>query len=280
MNKLTPFEEWVIKNKGTEQPYTGKYYYHSEDGVYTCKRCDAPLYNSKDKFNADCGWPAFDDEIEGAIKKVEDEDGQRIEILCSNCDGHLGHVFKGEGFTSKNVRHCVNSVSLNFEAKKAEKLSTAIFASGCFWGTEYYFLRTKGVISCEVGYIGGVNENPTYEEVCSGKTGHAEACRVVFDANRISYESLAKLFFETHDPTQLNKQGPDIGTQYRSEIFFLDENQKSTAFILIAQLKAKGVDVVTKVTEATTFYIAEDFHQDYYEKTAGKPYCHIYEKKF
>ncbi|MBB3696199.1 bifunctional methionine sulfoxide reductase B/A protein [Flammeovirga yaeyamensis] len=279
MNELTPFEKWVIENKGTEQPFTGKFYYHNEIGVYTCKRCDAPLYNSKDKFEANCGWPAFDDEIEGAVKKVKDADGKRIEILCNNCDAHLGHVFEGEGFTPKNTRHCVNSISLNFEAKDS-KLSTAIFASGCFWGTEYYFLRTKGVISCEVGYIGGTTENPTYEEVCSGNTGHAEACKVVFDPDRISYESLAKLFFETHDPTQLNKQGPDIGTQYRSEIFYVDEEQKNMAFILIAQLKAKRIDVVTKVTEATQFYPAEDYHQDYYEKTAGKPYCHIYEKKF
>ncbi|WP_281614265.1 bifunctional methionine sulfoxide reductase B/A protein [Flammeovirga sp. SubArs3] len=280
MKELTPFERWVIENKGTERPYTGKYYYHTEKGTYTCKRCNSPLYKSDDKFDANCGWPAFDDEIEGAIKKVEDQDGVRTEILCSNCDAHLGHIFEGENFTPKNIRHCVNSISLDFELESVKNKKIAIFASGCFWGTEYYFLRTKGVISCEVGYIGGHVEDPTYEEVCTGKTGHAEAVRIEYDADRISYDYLAKLFFETHDPSQLNKQGPDIGTQYRSEIFYIDEEQKKAAQILIAQLKATGLKVVTKLTEATIFYKAEDYHQDYYEKTAGKPYCHIYTKRF
>ncbi|AZQ61793.1 bifunctional methionine sulfoxide reductase B/A protein [Flammeovirga pectinis] len=282
MKKLTPFEEWVILNKGTERPFTGKYNRHDEPGTYICKKCSSPLYKSEDKFDSGCGWPSFDDEVEGAIKKVTDQDGQRTEIICSSCDAHLGHVFQNENLTPKNVRHCVNSISLDFEGIKAVSPKVAIFASGCFWGTQYYFLRTKGVISSTVGYIGGTKEHPTYEEICTGETGHAEAVKVVYDSDRIGYDYLAKLFFETHDPTQINKQGPDIGTQYRSEIFYFDDEQKEKAQVLIAQLKAQGLAVATSLTDAADlpFWEAEEYHQDYYEKTAGNPYCHIYTKRF
>ena len=157
---------------------------------------------------------------------------------------------------------------------------TAIFASGCFWGTEYYFQKAEGVISTAVGYIGGQKENPTYEEVCTGRTGHAEATEVIFDPSKTSYEDMVKLFFETHEPGQLNRQGPDVGHQYRSGIFYLNDEQKEIAERLAATLKEKGHKVVTEITKATTFYRAENYHQKYYSKGGGSPYCHRYIKKF
>ncbi|MFB0502380.1 MAG: bifunctional methionine sulfoxide reductase B/A protein [Candidatus Bathyarchaeia archaeon] len=280
-NRLTKEEERVIIYKGTEPPFSGKYNDHWEKGTYMCKWCNAPLYLSEDKFDAGCGWPSFDNEIPNAVKRIPDPDGVRTEIVCANCGAHLGHVFIGESFTEKDVRHCVNSISLNFvPAKKERRTERAIFAGGCFWGTEYYFKRAKGVISTTVGYIGGHKDNPTYEEVCNADTGHAEAVDVVFDTDVISYEELAEVFFEIHDPTQVNQQGPDIGEQYRSEVFYLNTKQKTIAEKLIRILKDKGYEIATKVTKASTFWKAEEYHQDYYNKTGGSPYCHQYTKRF
>ena len=200
--QLTPEEQRVIIHKGTEAPFTGKYDKFSETGTYVCKRCGSPLYRSTDKFDAHCGWPAFDDEIPGAVKRIPDADGMRTEIECASCGAHLGHVFLGEGLTDKDTRHCVNSISLDFIPASQKAMSdTAIFAGGCFWGVEYYMKKIKGVISTEVGYTGGKTEHPTYKEVCAGNTGHYEAIEVVFNPGQTSYEAVAKMFFETHDPT-------------------------------------------------------------------------------
>ncbi len=158
---------------------------------------------------------------------------------------------------------------------------TAVFASGCFWGTEYWFAKTEGVISTRVGYAGGNIPSPTYREVCSGTTGHAESVEVIFDPNKITYESLVKLFFETHDPTQRNGQGPDIGEQYRSVIFYTNEEQKKIAEKIIQILIDKGLKVATTLQPLEQFYPERDpAHQKYYFKNNKLPYCHIYHKKF
>ena len=282
MKPLTPEERHVIVEKGTEAPFTGRYYDHREEGIYRCRRCGAPLYRSEDKFDAGCGWPSFDDEISGAVRRTPDADGRRTEITCARCGGHLGHVFTGEGFTPKQTRHCVNSLSLSFEpaATARKEHETAIFAGGCFWGVEYMLSGIPGVVDIEAGYTGGTTENPSYEEVCGRRTGHAEAVRVVFDPARISYETLARRFFEIHDPTQEDGQGPDLGEQYRSEIFYTTPAQRQTAERLVAELRRKGYDVVTQVTPAGTFWPAEEYHQRYYERKGTTPYCHAYTKRF
>jgi len=278
-NELTPEEELVIIQKGTEVPFTGEFYKHKEAGTYNCKRCDAPLYKSDDKFKSDCGWPSFDDEIEGAVKRIPDADESRTEITCTNCGAHLGHIFQGENYTEKNVRHCVNSISLNFIPEK-QKMEKAIFAGGCFWGVEYLFLKVEGVTDISVGYIGGEKKNPSYKEICSGTTGHAEAIQILFDPGKVSYVELVKLFFEIHDFTQINRQGPDIGEQYRSAIFYTNNEQKETAKKIIKILMDKGYRVATALVEADQFWDAEEYHQDYYNKTGNNPYCHIYKKIF
>ena len=278
--KLTEEETRVIVNKGTEYPYSGTYNDFKESGVFNCKQCETPLFKSESKFNSRSGWPSFDDAIDGNVKEILDSDGKRSEIVCKYCDGHLGHVFRGEKFTEKDTRHCVNSISLSFEPNSNVKRDTAIFASGCFWGTEYHLQKFDGVIDTKSGYIGGQVKNPSYKQVCSGMTGHAEAVRVVYNPDSVTFEELAKLYFETHDPTQVDRQGPDVGTQYRTEIFYTSPEQKVTSEKLIEILKGKGIDVVTKLTPESTFWVAEDYHQDYYLKTGKQPYCHIYSKKF
>lgn len=280
-NKLTKEEERVIINKGTEHPFTGKYWNHKEKGTYICKRCNAALYKSENKFDSNCGWPSFDDEIKGAVKRVPDADGRRTEIICANCGAHLGHVFVGEGFTDKNTRHCVNSISMNFiPAETSRNIDTVYFAGGCFWGMEYFFKAVKGVISTSVGYTGGHRKNPSYKEVCSGTTGHAEVVEVVYSPSEVNFEDLVKLFFEIHDFTQIDRQGPDIGEQYRSEIFYTMDSQKEIADKLIDYLIRRGYDVATEITPANNYFKAEKYHQDYYNKTGKQPYCHYKRELF
>lgn len=166
-----------------------------------------------------------------------------------------------------------NKGDLKMDNKKTE---TAIFAGGCFWCTEAFFTDLKGVEKVTSGYIGGKTENPTYKEVCSGYTGHAEAIKIEFNPDEVAYEDLLEIFFATHDPTTLNRQGADVGTQYRSEIFYTSEDQKAAAenFIkLLTDQDIYGKKIVTKVSKASMFYPAEDYHQDYYAQNPNQPYC-------
>ncbi len=280
--KLTAEEERVMVGKGTEPPFTGRFEKHTAAGAYTCRRCGAALYRSEDKFHSGCGWPAFDAEVPGAVRRVPDADGRRTEIVCATCEGHLGHVFTGERMTPRNTRHCVNSLSLDFVAETEwdAAFGRAIFAGGCFWGVEYHLQQAKGVLRAVSGYTGGSTENPTYEQVCRKATGHAEAVEVVFDPLQTDFEALARLFFEIHDPTQVGRQGPDIGEQYRSAVFVRDERQRAVVERLIAELTRKGLKVATRVEPAGRFWRAELYHQDYYFVRGQAPYCHSRVRRF
>ncbi|HEU23565.1 MAG: methionine sulfoxide reductase [Mesoaciditoga sp.] len=281
LNELNPYEEFVIIKKGTERPFTGKYNDFYEQGLYVCKRCGLPLYESDSKFKSECGWPSFDEEIPGAVKRQLDADGKRIEITCAYCGAHLGHLFEGEGYTPKNVRHCVNSVSMEFvpEGEKVQR-NRAFFAAGCFWGSEYMFKKYKGVLDTRVGYMGGKVKNPSYDRVCTGLTGHYETVEVIYDSTVVSYEELVRFFFEIHDFSQFDGQGPDIGEQYKSVIFYTNEEQRRVAGSVKEFLIQKGRIVATQIKRASDFWLAEEYHQNYYEKTGKAPYCHFRRKVF
>ncbi|MEA1915616.1 MAG: bifunctional methionine sulfoxide reductase B/A protein [Campylobacterota bacterium] len=292
-NDLNAEEQRVILHKGTERAFSGKYFDHKGDGLYHCKQCNAPLYKSNSKFDSGCGWPSFDDTIQESVKEVPDADGRRVEIVCANCGGHLGHVFKGEQFTPKNTRHCVNSVSIQFEEDKklnslpldenehdAVELKKAYFAAGCFWGVEYHFEHFPGVTAAVSGYMGGPENTADYKSVCTGRSGHLEAVEVTYDPSMVDFEVLTRLFFEIHDPSQTDGQGPDRGAQYLSAIFYNDAQEEQTSQRLIDTLEEKGMRVATKLYPIAPFYKAEDYHQDYYDKTGKSPYCHTYTKRF
>ena len=297
-NFLTEIERYVIEGKGTEEPFSGEYNDFFEEGVYVCKRCGAELYRSTDKFKSSCGWPSFDDEIEGAVKRLVDADGVRTEIQCSNCGAHLGHVFVGEGFTDKNTRHCVNSVSLRFIPSKNNKssnsnmtdnlsdqktsslnngnmLKTIYFAGGCFWGTEHYFKQLRGVVETEVGYANGHTENPTYTDVCTDQTGFAETVRIVYDPSVINLEFLTEMYFKAIDPISVNKQGHDVGTQYRTGIYFTEVADRPFLERVYQRIEKEiGKPLAVQLQPLENFYTAEEYHQDYLDKNPDG-YCHL-----
>ncbi len=270
----------IIRHRATERPGTDKDTLHPA-GTYLCRGCGAALFRATQRFQSACGWPSFDDAIDSAVIEKKDLDGKRTEIVCAHCGGHLGHVFVGEQFTQKNKRHCVNSLSMEF-IPGAEPLYTeeCIVAAGCFWGVQYYLDRLPGVLKTEVGYTGGTRDSPSYRDVCTGETGHLEAVRILYDPLKVDYETIAKYFFEIHDPVQRDGQGPDRGSQYLSAIFYYDDLQKKIAENVIQLLKNKGVEVATHIRPVTTFWPAEEDHQQYYDKTNHLPYCHTYTKRF
>ncbi|MBI2784977.1 MAG: bifunctional methionine sulfoxide reductase B/A protein [Legionella longbeachae] len=272
---LTPLAKRIICDKATEYPNTGAYNSVVTQGTYLCRRCGLALFRGSSQFSSGCGWPSFDDNIVHAVKELADRDGRRTEILCSRCDAHLGHVFTGEFFTHKNVRHCVNSVSIDFVADNLVlDTEEAIMAGGCFWGVEYFLKQIPGVLRVEVGYTGGTALEPSYEQVCQGNTGHYEAVRVLYDKDKTDYHHVLKRFFEIHDPTQKSGQGPDIGQQYQSAVFYYNQEQLEEAEILIQMLQKKGYQLATRLLPIQIFWPGEDYHQDYYAKHHKVPYCH------
>ena len=280
---LTRLETQVIREKGTEVPFTGKYHDFFREGTYHCRQCGAPLFRSQDKFRAQCGWPAFDDSIPGAVRSVPDGDGVRTEIVCAVCGAHLGHVFTGEHLTGKNLRNCVNSMSLTFvpdpDARQdiEQGVQTAVLASGCFWGTEYWLSALEGVVSTEVGYAGGWLKDPAYRQVRTGETGHVECVRVRFDPAKVSYEQVLRQYFNTFDFEQTDGQGPDIGMQYRSVIFYLDADQKRIAQGCLDALVRKGYRPAVQLRPLDIFYPETDeYHRHYYQREGTLPYCHVY----
>lgn len=272
---LPPEVNHIVWNKGTEQPFTGEYKETTERGTYLCRACGLALYRADAKFVSQCGWPSFDDEIPNAIQRKPDADGRRTEILCVRCHAHLGHIFSGEGYTAKNLRHCVNSLAIDFvNSETILDSEEAIVAGGCFWGMQHLLNQLPGVVQTEVGYIGGHIDHPTYHDVCHRDTGHFEATRIIYDSALLDYETLLKYFFEIHDATQRDGQGPDIGPSYRSAIFYYNETQKQIAKKIIQQLRDRHYDIATELHAANTFWKAELYHQDYYVKTQKQPYCH------
>ncbi len=271
----------IVKGKETERPYCGLYDNFWQPGTYLCRECGLAVFRSKTKFHSGCGWPSFDTEIPNAVTRQPDKDNIRTEIICARCHAHLGHVFMGEGLNPTNTRHCVNSISLDFVPDQAVlDTEEAIFAAGCFWGVEFLFKQLKEVLKTEVGYSGGNTKNPTYKEVCSGTTGHFEAIRVLYDPSCIRYEAIAKYFFEIHNFSQTNGQGPDRGEQYLSVAFYYTDAQKQILEQLIKTLHDKEYLVATQLLPVSTFWPAETYHQDYYEKTGKQPYCHVHQKIF
>ena len=284
--KLTPEQYRITQKAGTEPAFCGNLLDNHKDGVYVCVVCGLPLFASAHKFDSGTGWPSFYREFDPAhvVRKKDVAFGMvRTEIECARCGAHLGHVFD-DGPRPTGERHCLNSASLKFLEKgepvppesAPAKIETAYFAGGCFWGVQHYFKKGPGVLDAASGYMQGSVPNPTYKQVCTDKTGHAETVKVVFDPNRITYRRLLEAFFKMHDPTQVGGQGPDMGSQYRSGIWTASEAQKREAEAFIreqTELKRYPGKIVTLVEPAKTFYPAEEYHQDYIEKNGA--FCHV-----
>jgi peptide methionine sulfoxide reductase msrA/msrB len=299
--KLSPEQFAVTQQCGTEPPFHNAYWDNHKPGIYVDVVSGEPLFSSLDKFDSGTGWPSFTQPLIGGevVEKKDSSLGmERTEVRSKMADSHLGHVFD-DGPGEKGLRYCINSASLKFVPVeemdragygqylgpfvkaglvKAPVQETAVLAGGCFWGMEEIIRKIPGVVKTTVGYTGGTTSNPTYEEVCTGLTGHAESIQVVFDPARLSYEKLLDYFFRMHDPTTLNRQHNDVGTQYRSAIFYTSDAQKQTAEQVKVRWEKSGKfnrPITTEITAASTFYPAEEYHQKYLLKNPGGYTCHI-----
>lgn len=300
--KLTSEQFNVTQQCGTEPPFKNAYWNNHEEGIYVDITSGEPLFSSKDKFDSGTGWPSFTKPIESNIVEKDDSSFfmKRTEVRSKHGDAHLGHLFDDGPRAKGGMRYCINSASLRFvpvakmEAEgygaylklfsnaptaAATKLETAVLAGGCFWGMEDLLRKIPGVKKTEVGYTGGWMEKPKYEDTHDSKSGHAEAVRVTFDPTVLSYaDLLEKWYFKMHDPTTLNRQGNDVGTQYRSAIFFTSPTQKAVAEEVKARVQASGKwkkPIVTEVVAEGKWWAAEDYHQDYLVKNPGGYTCHF-----
>ena len=291
---LTPLQYHVTQKNGTERPFDNEYWDNKKEGIYVDIVSGKALFSSTNKFDSGTGWPSFTKPIEdtAVTNKVDTSHGmERVEVRSSEADSHLGHVFDDGPLEEGGKRFCINSAALKFIPKEdlanqgygqylpifdEPAKEVAIIAGGCFWGVEKLFSDLKGVINAENGYTGGYLDNPIYEVVSLGISGHAEAVRVTFDPKIISYEEILRFFFTIHDPTTKNQQGNDIGSHYRSEIFYLTEAQRLVAEKVIKQANAKVFEgkITTEITKASKFFLAEKYHQDYLDKNPNGYTCH------
>ncbi|MCX8039812.1 MAG: peptide-methionine (S)-S-oxide reductase MsrA [Planctomycetota bacterium] len=280
--RLTPEQYAVLRRAATEPPFCAAYaaFHEQGPGIYRCAGCGLALFDRADAFVSGTGWPSFSGPIPGSVGYREDRSHglERIEVHCARCAGHLGHVFP-DGPPPSGLRFCINGIALVHEPAAVTRrpgLQLATFGGGCFWGVEAVFAAQGGVLDAVSGYMGGQLPYPSYRQVCGGDTGHTEVVQVTFDPAVIDYAGLLAVFFEQHDPTTPNRQGPDIGWQYRSVIFAHDETQAAQARAAIAAIDASRRlprPVVTAVEPAARFWRAEEYHQDYAARH-GHGACH------
>ncbi|MBM6500461.1 MAG: bifunctional methionine sulfoxide reductase B/A protein [Flavobacterium sp.] len=280
---LSPDLYAVAREADTERAFTGTMWKSETKGTYYCATCGNKLFKSDQKFVSSCGWPSFFEQNnkESITFKPDNSYGmQRTEALCGRCDSHLGHLFD-DGPEPTGKRYCMNAISLDFVpdaiATNSGNSETIVLGGGCFWCVEAVYENLDGVSKVVSGYAGGSVENPSYEEVCTGRTGAAEVVEITYDKTKTNLDEIFKVFFTVHDPTTLNRQGADVGTQYRSVIFYKNENEKKAAQDLIKDLNKEVFDnkIVTTLEPLKKFYKAEEYHQGYYENNKNKPYCQM-----